>query len=87
LKTSSSAVVLDVEIISHESGALRVVSGRHAAASAQSHADNITTSPPALQSDLDQATASGAVYAVFTRDAVSRCNVELGARLAIHPPW
>jgi len=30
---------------------------------------------------------SSQVYAVFTRETVSRCHIEPGSVIAVHPPW
>jgi len=66
-----NTVVLAIERLVSDCGGLTVVVGR-----------------PCHDSGSSATTCdNSAVYAVFTRETVSRCNIERGSVIAVHPPW
>jgi len=71
LSADVNTVMLRVERVRSDCGGLSVVVGRV-------HRDN---------DSADAAHQDSVTCAVFSRDTVSRCHIEPGSVVAIHPPW
>jgi len=71
LSADVNTVMLTVERVMSDCGGLSVVVGRL-------HRTNDST---------DAAQQDSVTCSVFSRDTVSRCHIEPGSVVAIHPPW
>ena len=73
-----NTLVIDVERVMTQCGGLRIVIGRLRHDDSADDGDDVSS----MRTQQDST-----VHAVFNQDTVSKCHIETGSVVAVHPPW